>query len=79
MGCYWELISPTITLLATALAVFQYFCAPAQVLGSLSLLCDAWHRRDLEPWLGGNGLVGDWVGSGCVLYRAAPRLLVGAC
>ena len=46
----------------TALTVL--FCVPALVLGSLSLLSDACQRRNFESWLGGYGLVGEWVVTG---------------
>ena len=64
MGYYWvRTTSPTnyISLLATALAfLFHFFCFPEYVLGSLSMLRDACQLRNLDSWLGGNGLRGEW-------------------
>ena len=73
--------SPTnnFSLLATALAGFRHFCVPEYVLGSLSLLSDAGQRRNLDSWLGGNGLVGEW-GLFVGAYNATHQhLLVKPC
>ena len=43
---------------------FNFFCVPALVLESLSLLSDAHQRRNLESWLVGYELVGEWVVTG---------------
>ena len=55
----------------TALTVL--FCVPALVLGSLSLLSDACQRRNFESWLGGYGLVGEWVVTGRVQHHPPTR------
>ena len=52
------------TALAVLLPVF-FMCSSIIILGSLSLLSDTCQRRNLESWLGGHGLVGEWF-VGCV-------------
>ena len=56
------------TALLAVLSLKSVFQGKSINIGSLSLLSDARQRRNLESWLGGNGLVGEWVVSGCVQH-----------
>ena len=57
------------TALLAVLSLKSVFQGKSINIGSLSLLSDARQRRNLESWLGGNGLVGEWVVSGCVQHH----------
>ena len=52
---------------------FFFLCVVALVLGSLSLLSHARQRTNLESWLGGHGLVGEWVVTGCVQHHPPTK------
>ena len=72
VGCCWARTSPiNISLLATALAVFSLFlCSSISPRIAVNVNRCVWaKRRNLELWMGGNGLVGEWDVCGCVQHH----------